>query len=84
MIEVRTATQRLIHYPGLKEKFQWVQFDLKQDPDEMYNLDQAPIAAECASNLKPSCAASSRDLSLPFFRKGSANQRNREHTCTSR
>ena len=42
MIGVRTATQKLIHYPGLPVSHQWELFDLEQDPDEIQNLANDP------------------------------------------
>ena len=35
MIGIRTATHKLIHYPGMKGKYQWELFDLEKDPEEM-------------------------------------------------
>ncbi|MBT3194377.1 MAG: sulfatase [Verrucomicrobia bacterium] len=42
MIGVRTERYKLIHYPGMKGRFQWELFDLKNDPDEMENRTSNP------------------------------------------
>lgn len=52
MIGIRTATHKLIHYPGLKESHQWELFDLKNDPHEMRNLYRSIEHATLVKSLK--------------------------------
>jgi arylsulfatase A-like enzyme len=52
MIGVRTATHKLIHYPEMKEKYQWELFDLKKDPDEMENLYRNPKHKDIMERMK--------------------------------
>lgn len=52
MIGVRTATHKLIHYPGMKPEYQWEMFDLVNDPDEMNNCYRDPEHAELRTTLK--------------------------------
>ena len=42
MVGVRTERYKLIHYPTMDEPYKWELFDLKNDPDEMNNLQNNP------------------------------------------
>ncbi len=52
MVGVRTATRKLIHYPGLPASHQWELFDLEKDPDEINNLYGDPSYAGEREALK--------------------------------
>mgnify|MGYP001818305827 CR=1 FL=1 len=52
MIGVRTATHKLIHYPGMEGSYQWEMFDLVEDPDEMKNLYGNPEYRKIEKRLK--------------------------------
>ncbi|MFZ9933534.1 MAG: sulfatase/phosphatase domain-containing protein, partial [Chthoniobacterales bacterium] len=65
MVGVRTATRKLIHYPGLPESHRWELFDLEKDPDEMHNLYGDPARAEERENLKESLRGLIRELGDP-------------------
>jgi arylsulfatase A-like enzyme len=52
MIGIRTETHKLIHYPGMKGKYQWELFDLQNDPEEMNNLYGSPKHKETRESLK--------------------------------
>lgn len=51
MIGIRTDTHKLIHYPGMKGKYQWEMFDLFNDPDEMNNLYHQPKHRKLRENM---------------------------------
>ncbi len=65
MIGVRTATHKLIHYPGMKPKYQWELFDLVNDPDEMNNRYRDPSYSEIREQLKTTLRQLIRDLDDP-------------------
>ena len=52
MVGVRTATHKLIHYPGLPASHQWELFDLEKDPEEMTNLYGDPAHDKEREDLK--------------------------------
>lgn len=52
MIGIRTETHKLIHYPGMPQRYQWELFDLERDPDEMQNKYGDPQSKEVREQLK--------------------------------
>ena len=52
MIGVRTATQKLIYYPGMEEPYQWELLDLENDPGEMKNLYRVREHQELRQQLR--------------------------------
>ena len=52
MIGVRTKDYKLIHYPGMREAYQWELFDLTRDPDEMENLQANPEYREVRQRME--------------------------------
>ena len=52
MIGIRSDRYKLIFYPGMKGKYRWELFDLKNDPQEMTNLHHNPEYRGLAQQLK--------------------------------
>ena len=65
IIGIRTATHKLIHYPGMEGKFRWELFDLAKDPDEMINLAHDPEQAPLFDSLKAQLEGLIREVEDP-------------------
>jgi arylsulfatase A-like enzyme len=65
MIGIRTSTHKLIHYPGMKGKYQWELFDLKKDPEEMQNQYTNPEYAQTKQELLTGLRKLINDLEDP-------------------
>jgi arylsulfatase A-like enzyme len=70
MIGIRTASHKLIHYPGMKGRYRWELFDLEEDPEEMHNLahdpDQAPLFKRLKTQLEELIAGLEDPVPLPL------------------
>jgi len=65
MIGIRTSTHKLIHYPGMKGKYQWELFDLEKDPEEMQNQYTNPEYAQTKQELLTGLRKLINDLEDP-------------------
>ena len=65
MLGVRTATHKLIHYPGMNGKYQWEMFDLQNDPEEMDNLYAIPKHRTIREHLKETLRSKIKQLGDP-------------------
>ena len=65
MIGIRTSTHKLIHYPGMKGKYQWELFDLQKDPEEMQNQYTNPEYAQTKQELLTGLRKLINDLEDP-------------------
>ncbi len=65
MIGIRTSTHKLIHYPGMKGKYQWELFDLVKDPEEMQNHYTNPEYAQTKQELLSELRKLINDLEDP-------------------
>lgn len=65
MIGIRTSTHKLIHYPGMKGKYQWELFDLEKDPEEMQNQYSNPEYAQTKQELLSGLRKLINDLEDP-------------------
>ena len=65
MIGIRTNTHKLIHYPGMKGKYQWELFDLVNDPEEMQNHYTNPAYQDMKAELTQGLLKLINDLEDP-------------------
>jgi hypothetical protein len=65
MIGIRTATHKLIHYPGMQVRYQWELFDLQNDPEEMSNLYGSSEHKQTRERLKRGLRKLIKDLDDP-------------------
>jgi arylsulfatase A-like enzyme len=65
MIGIRTATHKLIHYPGMQVRYQWELFDLQNDPEEMNNLYGSFEHKQTRERLKRGLRKLIKDLDDP-------------------
>ncbi len=65
MIGIRTATHKLIHYPGMKGAYQWELFDLEKDPEEMQNHYANPAYQDIREQLTEGLCKLIKDLEDP-------------------
>ena len=65
MIGIRTNSHKLIHYPGMKGKYQWELFDLVNDPEEMQNHYTNPAYQDMKAELTEGLLKLIRDLEDP-------------------
>ena len=65
MIGIRTNSHKLIHYPGMKGKYQWELFDLVNDPEEMQNHYTNPAYQDMKAELTEGLLKLIRELEDP-------------------